>query len=372
MGLAEVKIKNKQQWALNPNPGGRSWVNDKDKFGLKLMEKMGYEKGKGLGAKESGDLLPVAVKPKNNSSGIGFDIHGHDDTWLAHQDDFSAVLASLNVEHGTTEEIKEEGKKSLERLSKKSRRRVHYQKFTRGKDLANYSKDDLGSILGTKSEKFKEKQKERLKEDEKSSEEEEIGAEEKSNGLVTIKGGNYQDYFEKKMAALKAKGLYKYTGDMDLAGDNGGYDPLKLFKSSVNEDKQEITDKENSEGEGEKRKKKKCKKDKDNSEEVATIEETTEEVPKKKSKKSKHKEEIVQQEEEKDQDSQKVEKKKKKKKDKKEKQEIEDSTVVQSEQVEQVNTDKSKKKKKKRKQLEEVSETLEEEPSKKRKKDKSV
>merc|ERR1711922_72421 len=116
-------------------------------------------------------------------------------------------------------------------------------------------------------------------------EEEEIGSEEKSHGLVTIKGGNYQDYFEKKMAALKEKGLYKYTGDMDLTGDNGGYDPVKLFKSSVNDDQQEATnDEENFQDFiQEKRKKKKSKKEKDNSEEIpATIEDATEDAPKKK------------------------------------------------------------------------------------------
>merc|ERR1711922_135520 len=177
----------------------------------------------------------------------------------------------------------------------KSRKRVHYQRFTRGKDLANYSKDDLGCILGTKSEKFQEKQKEREKGRKKGNEEEEeIGSEEKSHGLVTIKGGNYQDYFEKKMAAPKEKGLYKYTGDMDLTGDNGGYDPVKLFKSSVNDDQQETTnDRENFQDfNQEKRKKKKSKKEKDNSEEIpATIEDTTEDAPKKK-KKSKQLEEL--------------------------------------------------------------------------------
>ena len=46
-------------------------------------------------------------------------------------------------------------KANLEEISKKSKRRVHYQKFVRGKDLKNYSADDLSCILGTKSEKVK-------------------------------------------------------------------------------------------------------------------------------------------------------------------------------------------------------------------------
>ena len=36
------------------NPRGNLWANDESKFGQKLMEKMGWEKGKGLGAKENG------------------------------------------------------------------------------------------------------------------------------------------------------------------------------------------------------------------------------------------------------------------------------------------------------------------------------
>ena len=50
-----------------------------------------------------------------------------------------------------------EKKATLSEISKKSKRRVHYQKFVKGKDSSNYSADDLCCILGTKSDKLKSK-----------------------------------------------------------------------------------------------------------------------------------------------------------------------------------------------------------------------
>ena len=69
------------------------------------------------------------------------------------------MLAALNVEHGETGKNMDEDEKkaTLSEISKKSKRRVHYQKFVKGKDTSNYSADDLGCILGTKSEKMKSK-----------------------------------------------------------------------------------------------------------------------------------------------------------------------------------------------------------------------
>merc|ERR1712130_785324 len=141
---------------------------------------------------------------KDNNKGIGFD--GHDDTWLAHQNDFQSVLAALNIEHGEAgKDLSETEKKAnLEELSKKSRRRVHYQKFVRGKDTNNYSVEDLGCILGTKSEKVKSKSAPNSPKPDDDTKDEEEEKEDKR----FVSGGNYADYFAKKMAELKAKGKF--------------------------------------------------------------------------------------------------------------------------------------------------------------------
>ena len=76
-------------------------------------------------------LQHISARLKDNNKGIGFE--GHDDTWLAHQSDFQSVLAALNIQHGDAgKEMSETEKKAnLEELSKKSKKRVHYQKFVR-------------------------------------------------------------------------------------------------------------------------------------------------------------------------------------------------------------------------------------------------
>ena len=70
-------------------------------------------------------------KSDDNNKGIGFE--GHDDNCLAHQSNFQSVLAALNIQHGDAgKEMSETEKKAnLEELSKKSKKRVHYQKFVR-------------------------------------------------------------------------------------------------------------------------------------------------------------------------------------------------------------------------------------------------
>merc|ERR1712018_922498 len=67
----------------------------------------------------------------------------------------------------------------------------------------NYSVEDLGCILGTKSEKVKSTKTPRPPKQEDKGVETETEVKEDKKFL---QGGNYADYFAKKMAEMKAKG----------------------------------------------------------------------------------------------------------------------------------------------------------------------
>merc|ERR1711956_135598 len=168
------------------NPRGNLWSKDEDKLGNKMMEKMGWNKGDGLGATNQGIKDPITIKANSDNRGIGHEV-GMDDVWLNQKDDFDDVLASLNSAHASTansdneqdQESSKTGqteKQSLRDISKKSKKRVHYEKFTKGKDLSRMSQKDLANILGTDKAKkrrieeslIKEKiEKERKEEEEK-------------------------------------------------------------------------------------------------------------------------------------------------------------------------------------------------------------
>uniref|UniRef100_A0A672FII5 PIN2 (TERF1) interacting telomerase inhibitor 1 n=1 Tax=Salarias fasciatus TaxID=181472 RepID=A0A672FII5_SALFA len=142
--LAEPRRK--QKWSVDPR--NSAWSNDDSKFGQKMLERMGWSKGKGLGRTEQGSTDHIKVKVKNDSYGLGANA-SHEDKWIAHQDDFNELLAQLNNCHGQNRTPPEEPRGfSLEEKSKTSRKRVHYMKFTKGKDLSSRSETDLNCIFG--------------------------------------------------------------------------------------------------------------------------------------------------------------------------------------------------------------------------------
>ena len=117
---------------------------------------MGWEQGKGLGAKEDGMTEHVKVKFKGDNKGVGYNKNDYDNVWLEHQDDYEELLNNLKKTSSSQDLQKlkdspaqaETQVQSLELNSKNSKARLHYRKFTKSKDLSNASLHDLNCILG--------------------------------------------------------------------------------------------------------------------------------------------------------------------------------------------------------------------------------
>lgn len=121
-----------------------------------MLAKMGWNKGSGLGKEQHGSVDFIQIRYKNNANGLGF--NGlKDDQWTENESNFDDLLKSLNNANSNPESKSNSGDeqlttetKSLEEKSKLSRARVHYKKFTKGKDVHKYSEKDLANILGKK------------------------------------------------------------------------------------------------------------------------------------------------------------------------------------------------------------------------------
>ncbi|KAL1781249.1 PIN2/TERF1-interacting telomerase inhibitor 1 isoform X1 [Sigmodon hispidus] len=189
--------RRKQKWTLDPR--NTAWSNDDSKFGQKMLEKMGWSKGKGLGAQEQGATEHIKVKVKNNNLGLGA-TNNNEDNWIAHQDDFNQLLAALNTCHSqettNSSDNKERKSFSLEEKSKTSKNRVHYMKFTKGKDLSSRSETDLDCVFG------KRKNKKSAQDGCSPSIADEADT---SMTTTTTSAFTIQEYFAKRMAQLKSK-----------------------------------------------------------------------------------------------------------------------------------------------------------------------
>ena len=82
---------------------------DKSKFGFKMLQKMGWSEGKGLGANEDGQRDHVKVRLKEDNMGVGADRRTVDN-WLDNNSAFDALLKGLN-----SGEAKEESQNDAKR-----------------------------------------------------------------------------------------------------------------------------------------------------------------------------------------------------------------------------------------------------------------
>ncbi|XP_040204024.1 PIN2/TERF1-interacting telomerase inhibitor 1 [Rana temporaria] len=229
--LAEPRRK--QKWSVDPR--NSAWTKDESKFGQKMLEKMGWSKGKGLGAQEQGSTEHIKVQVKNNTMGLGA-CNNYEDKWIAHQDDFNQLLAELNDCHGTasSDSPANDSKKSfsLEEKSKTSKKRVHYMKFAKGKDLSCRSDTDLACIFGKREKRKKSGQDEADAESEKNDAESEEKEQESPSPKNEAELGNtvtsslsVTQYFAQRMAELK-KSQSRHTQAVQQSAEASPADSL--------------------------------------------------------------------------------------------------------------------------------------------------
>lgn len=207
---------------ISSNPNGVDWSKDETKYGQKMLEKMGWKKGKGLGANEDGITNHLKVSQKNDKKGFGC-VEAHTDKWLDRLDEYEAILAQLNGTSDSSLQDKPSQKDDrFEPLSKKSegtRNRVHYSKFTKGKDLSLQSKTDLDCIFGGKREKHK---KDGVVTELAPEQNPPEANEAKQFGVVTTTSStNLQDYFAQKMASLRRSRSDTQLGDEKHQAEDG-------------------------------------------------------------------------------------------------------------------------------------------------------
>ncbi|GAB0093163.1 hypothetical protein DMENIID0001_082350 [Sergentomyia squamirostris] len=329
-------------------PRGKPLYEDADlanSFGMKMLTKMGWNKDKGLGAKENGSKDFIRVRYKNGSTGMGF--QEKDTQWTEHEDNFSELLN--NLQSGQDEESSRNCE-SLEEKSRNSRARVHYKKFTRGKDISQYSEKDLANIFGRKSLR-----KELGKYEEK--DEGPCGPSSNFGVETTTSKLSMKYYFKKKMSQLDASTpstVQSFETSAEPSPDSSGSEK-KAKKKKKNRQETDLHENpiENSEMLNESlKKKRKVKKEQDP--EIKT--DVPEEEPKKRKRKAEKLEENQEVEknlkEKVDEDVSSVENSRKLKKKQKKLVAVEQTLQLESE------AKKTKSKKKNKQQAEEIEKTV--------------
>ncbi|KAJ2840560.1 hypothetical protein J3B02_006208, partial [Coemansia erecta] len=217
MGLAEQKSR----LVFGADPRNRNWSDDKSRFGFKMLEKMGWSEGKGLGANEDGVKEHVKIKLKTNNFGVGAD-KKNIRNWLANADGFSELLNRLNSGSDTPAEASEEKDKKEKKIKTESlktdtesmevkdmqtrqvisaatvrlSRLGHRAKFRRMKQMATQDAKGLQEIFGVRSNPSYE---DTPTATEPASTNEQSGSSTPKTNTVVETGVSVADYFAKKM-----------------------------------------------------------------------------------------------------------------------------------------------------------------------------
>ena len=147
MGLAAAKTRQR----INNDPRNTKWSNDKNRFAFKLMQKMGWQEGQGLGMDARGQLEHVRIEQKQDLLGIGAK-KDNSENWLENTDAFNQLLASLNQEYQQQpqDEQREHGgtTTSTTTVVTSEHRLLHRKKYVNAKREALFDQQGMNAIIG--------------------------------------------------------------------------------------------------------------------------------------------------------------------------------------------------------------------------------
>mmetsp|Transcript_59042 Transcript_59042/g.175562 ORF Transcript_59042/g.175562 Transcript_59042/m.175562 type:complete len:292 (-) Transcript_59042:323-1198(-) len=169
-----------------------AWASDTSSFGRKMLAKMGWKEGKGLGKEQQGQTTHLRAVRRGDSLGIGAETDTHGEKgWNETSQNFHGVLAALKETHGSAsggddsdssrsvkkkENKRHRGKREKDESKKKRKRRLerkgsglvlaqnkvtagHAKKMRNAKDVANKSSADMAAVFGVKVDQYERKQK---------------------------------------------------------------------------------------------------------------------------------------------------------------------------------------------------------------------
>lgn len=248
MGLGNRKDKQ----LIGPDPRNTLWGNSTSKLGFKLLSKMGWSPGEGLGLNADGINTHVAIKMKKNTLGVGADAKTSEN-WISQTKGFDELLANLNK--SKQEEEVESKSASIVSRGVYAFHLIfrHRKKWIQNKSVSSFSSEALNQILGVRTEQVE------------------------ISEIVDGKGKNMHEYFASKMDTTKVS-LKRERSEEDTVIKHTIKERTKKQKKSRKIATSEDTFIQETIAEPVRKMKQKCKKD--------TSEEMIEQPVEKKSRKS--------------------------------------------------------------------------------------
>lgn len=120
---------------IKDDPNNKEWAEDTNRFGYRMLSKMGWTEGTGLGKNKDGIQEHVKAIKKFDTRGIGADSKTSVQLYTAKTVAFSDILKKLAAEYGTATQTEKEEKKKpktassdteKDRTTKKKTNRIQY------------------------------------------------------------------------------------------------------------------------------------------------------------------------------------------------------------------------------------------------------